>query len=205
MRNIAYLRVSTADQDTEKFKADVLRFANDRRFGTVDFMEEHVSGRKPWRERKLGSLLEGLRKGDRLIFPELTRAGRSTIEVLEVIKVAKERGIDVFSVKENLTLNGDDLQTKVMVTLFALFAELERDFISLRTKEALRARVAEGVKLGRPRGPGKSKLDAFREEILALIRTGSRKSYIAKKYGTSEVNLHLWLKKRGLQQIKEEY
>jgi DNA invertase Pin-like site-specific DNA recombinase len=85
-----------------------------------------------------------------------------------------------------------------MSTMLALFAELERDFISQRTKEALKARKAQGVKLGRPKGPGKSKLDKYREEIIALLKNGSTKKYVAKKYGTSPPNLHNFLKKNKI-------
>ena len=85
-----------------------------------------------------------------------------------------------------------------MSTMLALFAELERDFISQRTKEALRARKAQGVILGRPKGPGKSKLDKHREEIIALLKNGSTKNFVAKKYGTTPPNLHNFLKKTNI-------
>ncbi|MDY6839244.1 MAG: recombinase family protein [Thermodesulfobacteriota bacterium] len=198
MTTVAYLRVSTDDQDVEKFRADILKFAHAQHFGHVDFVEEKVSGRKSWKERKLKTIIDDLGKGDRLVFPELTRSGRSTLEVLEIIKTAKEKGIDIFSVKENLSLNGNDLQTKIMTTLLALFSEVERDFISLRTREALAAKKAAGIKLGRPKGPGKSKLDKFRPEIEALLKDGSTKAFIAKRYKTTPANLHHWLKKRGI-------
>ena len=82
---------------------------------------------------------------------------------------------------------------------FSIAAEIERDLISKRTIEALRARKAAGVKLGRPKGPGKSKLDEYREEIVALLKNGSTKSYVAKKYGTTLPNLYNWLKKNEIE------
>ena len=90
-------------------------------------------------------------KGDRILVPELSRLGRSTLEVLDILKTAKDKGIAVYDAKGNLELNGDSVQSKVMATMFALFAELERDFISRRTKEALKARRKAGVILGRPK------------------------------------------------------
>lgn len=87
---------------------------------------------------------------------------------------------------------------KVMATMFALMAELERDLISIRTKEALQARKKAGVVLGRPKGPGKSKLDPYKDEIVALLRNGSHKKFVAQRYGTTPTNLHLWIKKRNL-------
>lgn len=197
MANVAYLRVSTIDQDTDKNKADVLAFANDRDFGKVEFVEERVSGRKSWKERRIKEVIDRLSEGDRLLVPELTRLGRSTLDVLDILKAAKEKGLHVYSVKERLEMD-DSMQSKVMGTFLALFAEIERDFISQRTKEALKARQAAGVKLGRPKGPGKSKLDPHKDEILALIKTGVPKTKVAKKYGTTVPTLYNWLKKRNI-------
>jgi DNA invertase Pin-like site-specific DNA recombinase len=194
---IGYLRVSTPDQSVEKNKSDILSFANDRDFGKVQWIEETVSGVINWRKRRIFSVIEKLGKNDRIVTPELSRLGRSTLEVLEILKSAKDRGIDVYSVKERLELNGT-IQAKIMSTMLALFAELERDFISQRTREALRARKMAGVKLGRPRGPGRSKLDPNREEIIALIRNGSTKAFIARRYKTTPANLLNWLKKNGV-------
>jgi DNA invertase Pin-like site-specific DNA recombinase len=194
---IGYLRVSTPDQSVEKNKADILSFANDKDFGRVQWIEETVSGVTSWRKRRIFSVIEKLGKNDRIVTPELSRLGRSTLEVLEILKSAKDKGIDVYSVKERLELNGT-IQAKIMSTMLALFAELERDFISQRTKEALRARKMAGVKLGRPRGPGRSKLDPNREEIIALIRNGSTKVFIARRYKTTPANVLNWLKKNGI-------
>ncbi len=196
-KTISYLRVSTADQNTEKNKADVLKFANDRDFGKVEFIEEKVSGRKSWKERKLKSVLDSLGQGDRLLVPELSRLGRSTLEVLEILKTAQEKGVYVFSVKEHLEMNGS-MQAKIMGTFLALFAELERDFISKRTKEGLRARKEAGVRLGRPTGKGKSKLDQYKPEIEALLSNGATKKFIAERYKTTVQNLSHWMKKSGV-------
>lgn len=198
MKNLSYLRVSTDAQDTAKNKLAVYVFANERGFGQVEFVEEKVSGKVPWKERKIKGVLDSLEGGDRLIVPELSRLGRSTLEVLEILKAAKDKGVDVFSVKEGLALNGDGMTAKIMTTMLALFSELERDFISQRTREALQARKAAGVKLGRPKGPGKSKLDPHREEIVALLKNGATKRFVAKRYGTTPVNLNNWLKKNGI-------
>ena len=197
-RTISYLRVSTADQNNEKFQAAILKFANDKKFGHVEFVEEVVSGKVHWRKRKIGELIDKMGKGDRLLVPELSRLGRSTLEVLDILKTARDKGIAVYDAKGNLELNGDSMQSKVMSTMFALFAELERDFISHRTKEALKARKAAGVKLGRPPGPGKSRLDPHREEIIALLKTGVPKTKVAGKYGVKTSTLYNWLKKNNI-------
>lgn len=198
-KNISYLRVSTQDQNTEKNQAQVLKYSNEHRFGHVEFIEESVSGKISWKQRKISQIIDELQSGDRIIVPELTRLGRSTLEVLEILKAAKEKGIAVFSVKENLELNGDGMQSKIMATMLSLFAELERDFISMRTKEALKARKNAGVVLGRPKGPGKSKLDPYKEEITALLKTGVAKARVARKYKIAVTTLLNWLEKNAVE------
>jgi DNA invertase Pin-like site-specific DNA recombinase len=203
-KTISYLRVSTEEQDTEKNKADVLKFANDRDFGKVLFVEEKVSGKKSWKERRIKGIIDELGEGDRLIVPELSRLGRSMLEIMEILALAKEKGIAIYDVKNGWELNGS-IQSKVMAMVFSIAAEIERDLISKRTTEGLRAARAKGTLLGRPKGPGKSKLDKYREEIVALIKTGSTQTYLAKKYSTTQPNLYNWLRKNGLREIKPEY
>ncbi len=162
-KTVAYLRVSTVDQDTEKNKDDILRIANEKDFGRVEFVEEKASGNRTWKERKIKGIIDCLGDGDRLIVPEMSRLGRSMLEIMEILAIAKEKGISVYAVKGNWELNGS-IQSKVMAMAFSIAAEIERDLISSRTKEALKARKAAGVKLGRPKGPGKPKLDQYRLE-----------------------------------------
>jgi len=196
---VGYLRVSKQDQDLEKFKADILNFANNKDFGKVTFIQEKVSGFKTsWKDRKIKQTIEDLKQGDVLITPELSRRGRSTLEVLEILKILKDKDVSVYSVKEGLELNGT-IQSKIMSTMLSLFAELERDFISMRTKEGLKAAKAKGRQLGRPKGPGKSKLDSHKEEIIALLQNGSTKAYVSNRYGTTQGNLHNWIKKNQIE------
>jgi DNA invertase Pin-like site-specific DNA recombinase len=196
-KTIAYLRVSTVEQDLEKNKADILTFANDRDFGKVKFVEEKVSGMKKWRDRKIKGVIDSLDTGDRLIVPEFSRLGRSMLEIMEMLSILKDKEVNVYAIKGDWELNGS-LQSKIMAMVFSIASEIERDLISKRTKEALRARKVAGVKLGRPKGAGKSKLDAFKEEIVALLRNGSSKKFVADRYGTSQVNLYNWIKKNDL-------
>ena len=194
---IGYLRVSTAEQDTEKNKADILSFANERKLGNVEWVEEKVSGAKTWKSREIAKTVESLNADDWLIVSELSRLGRSTLDILDILAELKKKGVNVYAIKGAWTLNGT-IEAKVFLTMMALFAEIERDLISARTKEALKALKAAGVKLGRPRGPGKSRLDPFRPEIEALLQNGSTKKFIAKRYGSSEANLLNWIKKNGI-------
>jgi DNA invertase Pin-like site-specific DNA recombinase len=196
-RTIGYLRVSTNEQDLDKNKAGILALANDKKLGNVDWVEEKVSGVKDWRKRKFGEVFSTLQKDDTVIVSELSRFGRSTLQILEIMKEAREREIAVHAVKGGWSLNGT-MESKIVLTMFAMISEIERDLISQRTKEGLLARKAAGVKLGRPKGPGKSKLDKHRIEIEALLKNGSTKTFIAKRYGTSVSNLHSWLKRHNI-------
>lgn len=194
---IGYLRVSTASQDLEKNKADILTYANDHRLGNVDFVEEVVSGKVSWKKRKIKDVIDSLQKDDWLIVAELSRLGRSMLEILEIISEAKRKDVNIHAVKNNWTLNGT-IESKILLMVFSMASEIERDLISSRTKEALRVRKESGVKLGRPKGPGKSKIDPHKDEIVALLRNGVPKTLVAKKYGTSNVNLYHWILKNGL-------
>ncbi len=196
-KTVGYLRVSTAEQDLEKNKMEILTLANDKDFGKVEWVEERVSGTKSWKERKIKKVIDTLTDGDRIIVPELSRLGRSMLEIMEMLSIAKDKGIYIYAVKGGWELNGS-IQSKVMAMAFSIAAEIERDLISKRTTEALKARKAAGVVLGRPKGPGKSKLDQYREEIEALLKNGSTKTYIAKKYLTTLPNLYNWLKKNNI-------
>lgn len=196
-RTVAYLRVSTDAQDLEKNKADILHLANDKNLGKVEFIEEKVSGKVSWRDRKIKSIIDELQKGDNLIVAELSRLGRSMLDIMEILKIAKDKEINVYAVKGNWTLNGS-IESKIVGMVFAMASEIERDLLSARTKEALRARKAAGVRLGRPKGPGKSKLDQYKPEIEALLKNGSTQAYIAKRYKTTPPNLNNWIKKNRI-------
>ncbi|CAN5319917.1 recombinase family protein [soil metagenome] len=196
-KTVGYLRVSTGDQELEKNKSDILHLANHLNLGKVDFVEEIVSGKVSWKKRKIAEIIEEFTKGDTLIVSELSRLGRSMLECMEILSVAVEKGVRVYAVKGNWTLD-NSIQSKIVAMAFSMASEIERDLISQRTKEALRYKKAQGIKLGRPPGPGKSKLDKYRPEIEALMQNGSTQKFIANRYDTTEANLHNWLKKKGL-------
>ncbi len=195
MTTYAYLRVSTIEQNTEKNKLDVLKFANSKKLGNVEFIEEQISGKANFKNRQLGALLEKMKKDDVLIVPELSRIARSITQIFEVIDITKQKGIILYSIKEDFSNNDKSITSTVATTIFALVAQIERDLISLRTKEALQSKKAQGVKLGRPKGKGKSKLDDNKEEILKLVELKVPKTIIARQYNTSTANLHGFLRK----------
>jgi DNA invertase Pin-like site-specific DNA recombinase len=196
-QTIAYLRVSTTDQDIDKNKYDILHLANEKGLGQVEWVEETVSGRVSWKKRKIAEVLEWLDAGDALLVSELSRLGRSMLECMEILSIASQKEIHIYAVKGNWQLD-NSIQSKIIAMAFSMAAEIERDLISQRTKEALAAKKKAGVKLGRPRGVGKSKLDKFRYEIEALLANGSTQKFIAQRYETTEANLSRYLKKHGL-------
>ena len=199
-KNIAYFRVSTQEQDLEKNKADILHFANEKELGKVDFVEEKVSGTISWKKRKIATILESLTEGDSILISEFSRLGRSMLECMEIISIALEKKIRIYALKGNWQLE-DSMQSKIMAMVFAMASEIERDMISKRTKEALRVKKEQGVQLGRPKGPGKSKLDKYRPEIEAFLMNGSTQKFIAQRYEITEATLSNWIKKNNIKKV----
>lgn len=197
MKTTAYLRISTVDQDIEKNKSDILKLANEKRLGYVEFIEEQISGIVSWRNRKIFAIINEAKKDDVIIVSELSRLGRSMLEIMEILSIATQKQLKIYSVKGDWHLDGS-IQSKVMAMVFSMASEIERDLISSRTKEALRFKKENGIKLGRPKGPGKSKLDKFKPEIEALLSNGSTQKFIANRYNTTEANLYNWMKRHNL-------
>ena len=194
MTNYAYLRVSTVLQDTDKNKLEILKFANSHKLGNVEFIEEHVTSKKHYKQRLIGQLLENIKQGDVLIVPELSRLARSVSQIFEIIDMSQQKGFTLYSMKENFCTSDKTITSIVTSTVFALVAQIERELISLRTKEALHAKQLNGLKLGRPQGKGKSKLDEHKDTIIKLLDCGVPKTLIAKQFNTSTVNLYKFLK-----------
>ena len=147
-------------------------------------------------------MLENLGSGDLLLVSELSRLGRSVGQIIQIVDTLIKQRVRFVAVKESIKINGkQDIQTKTMITMFGLFAEIERDLISERTKQGLLAAKEKGRILGRPKGSGKSKLDPFKLEIEALLKNGSSKTFIANRYKTSLPNFYKWMEKHGLKQV----
>jgi DNA invertase Pin-like site-specific DNA recombinase len=163
----------------------------------METFEEKISGKVSWRKRKIAEILETSQKDDNIIVSELSRLGRSMLECMELLSIATQKGINVYAVKGDWQLT-NSIQSKIVAMAFSMASEIERDLISKRTREALQVKKQNGMRLGRPRGVGKSKLDAYRVEIEALLKNGSTQKFIAKRYHTTEANLHHFLKQRGV-------
>ena len=199
-KTIGYLRVSTADQDLDKNKADILHLANEKKLGTVEWVKEQASGKINWRKRKIAQVIDSLKEGDAILVSELSRLGRSMLECMEILSIALEKKINIYAVKGNWQLD-QSIQSKIIAMAFSMAAEIEHDLISQRTKEALAAKKKQGVKLGRPKGTGKSKLDQYKPEIEALLANGASQKFIAQRYDATAATVSRWVKKQGLEKI----
>ncbi|OBU30156.1 recombinase family protein [Photobacterium kishitanii] len=194
----AYLRISTDAQDVNNQKHGILEYANRMGLVNLAFVEDAVSGTKKWRQRRLGLMLEEMVSGDVLIFAEVTRMARSTIQVLEILEYCMDKEITVHITKQNMVLDGS-MQSKIIATILGLAGEIEREFIRQRTKEALAARVAKGITLGRPKGKAtRLKLDDKRDDIEKYYKMGLSLREIAKLLTISSSTLNDYIKIREI-------
>jgi DNA invertase Pin-like site-specific DNA recombinase len=201
MAAIAYLRVSKKDhQDTKNQRLAILEHAHQAGEKIDEWMEVSISSRKTTKQRRIDELVERVQKGDKVIVAELSRLGRSVGQIAMLVDELVKRGVTLISLKESIKLNGKpNISTKVQIGMFSLFAEIERDLISQRTKEGLQRAREEGKLLGRPKGKGKSKLDDHEEEIKELLALGLAKTKIAKRLGVHISTLNHWLKQSGIE------
>jgi DNA invertase Pin-like site-specific DNA recombinase len=201
MTNYAYLRVSTDQQDVDNQRHGILEYCNKHGINNLSFIEDTVSGRKKWRERKLGDLISStMKKDDVLIVSEISRLARSTLQVLEILEETAEADKVIHVVKQNLVFQGEgDMSSRILATVLGMVAQIEREFISIRTKEALAVRKAQGMELGRPKGKAKHvKLDDKEDEIRNLIEKGVSKRAIAKIVDCAPSTLYDFLKRKKI-------
>jgi len=169
--NYAYLRVSTNQQDIENQKLGITEYAVARNILIDEFVEDIVSGTKDWQKRTLGNIIDSAQAGDVLLFSEISRIARSTLQCLQVLQIAADKKIIIHIVKQQMVLD-NSLNSKIIATTLALASEIEREFISMRTKEALKKAKEKGKILGRPKGSQSTNatLATNHEQIENLLR-----------------------------------
>lgn len=201
MKNIGYLRVSTDKQDLNNQKLAIMEYARNNNIFIHKFEKVKISSRRSTKERKIDDLIEKLNEGDALYVSELSRIGRSLGQIIFFVDTLIKKKVKFIALKQGIYIDGKQtIQTKVTVGLFALFAEIERDLISERTKQGLLAARMKGKLIGRPKGStGKSKLDGKEEEIIELLSKEVSKSSIAKIFGVSRSCLYNFIKSRKLE------
>ncbi len=200
MKIVAYLRISTAGQDCDNQRLAILDYAHQRKITIDEFVSIQVSSQKTLRQRGILELLKRLEPEDILLVSELSRLGRSVGQIIQMVDYLIRNRIRLVTIKESIELSGkQDIQTKVMITMFSLFAEIERDLISERTKEGIAAARAKGKVIGRPKGVlGKSKLDGKEEDIRLLLKKEVGITSIAKIMGVSRTALRHFIGTRKL-------
>lgn len=189
-KTIGYIRVSTDQQDLQNQQHSILNYVNKNALGKVEFIEVKMSSRKKDEDRKIDELFEILQAGDHLIVSELSRIGRSVVNVVTIVNQLIAIGVNLHILKEQLFIKPNEQNpfTDFQINIFSAFAQLERDLISKRTKEALQARKAKGIKLGKPVGTIQGSIyDKDKEKIKELHSLGVTLTNISKKhlgYGT---------------------
>jgi DNA invertase Pin-like site-specific DNA recombinase len=194
-----YIRVSTDQQNTENQRFEITKFSKSKEIDIDIWIEETISGTSLVENRQLGKLLSKMNQGDRLICSELSRLGRSLFMIMGVLNECMKRDIQVWTIKDNYRL-GNDISSKVLAFAFGLSAEIERNLISQRTKEALARKKAEGVVLGRPKGKlsSKTKLSGHEAQIRRLLSENVSYSAIGRIMNVNRITVSNFVKRHNL-------
>ena len=195
--DIGYIRVSTDKQTCEHQKYEIKQFAKAQKVKITHWIEETISSGKSLDKRKLGKLLQSMKAGDILISCEISRLGRSMLEVMRILETCLNKECQVWTIKENFRL-GADIQSKVMAFAFGISAEIERSLISQRTKSSLANIKASGKKLGRPFSATSKKLKLSKnsKRVKDLLDKGVSKAQIAKVMGVGRTTLRRFISSR---------
>ena len=197
-----YIRVSTDRQTVDNQRFEIERFCAKNNFKIEQWIEETISGTKSPEKRLLGPLLAEVKRDDMIICSELSRLGRSLFMIMSILNHLMLSGVRVWTIKDNYRL-GDNIQSKVLAFAFGLSAEIERELISQRTKEALARKRLEGVVLGRPFGKKSShvKLSGHENEIQKLLERHISKSAIGRIFGVNRMTVDAFLKERMIKAL----
>ena len=189
-----YIRVSTDRQTVENQRFEIEKFCEKNHIKIDNWIEETISGTKEINKRQLGKLLGKLQKDDIMISSELSRLGRSLFMIMSILNICMEKEVQVWTIKDNYRL-GNDISSKVLAFAFGLSAEIERNLISQRTKEALARMKSEGIHIGRPRGAKSKiiKLTGKDEQIKKWLKQKISKVRIAKRLGVHRSTLRRFL------------
>ena len=196
-----YIRVSSDKQTVENQRFEISNFCEKVDVEIDDWIEETISGTKNYDKRKLGKVIKRINKGDLLICSELSRLGRSLFMIMDILNICLSKEARVWTIKDNYRL-GDDIQSKVLAFAFGLSAEIERNLISQRTKEALKRKKEEGIILGRPKGSSKPehyKLYGKDQKIITMLEQKISKTKIAKQMKVNRLTLSKYIKMKNIE------
>ncbi|MFN7095227.1 MAG: recombinase family protein [Burkholderiales bacterium] len=202
---IAYIRAPTDKQDLNNQKLEIFEYSRRNQLEVDEFIQITISSRKTSKDRRIDEMVSALNDADALIVTELSRLGRSTAEIIGLVNALIKKQARVIAIKQNLDIKQHDMNSKIITALFSLFAELERDLISLRTKEALASKRSQGIHLGKPKGTiQKSKFDKDIGKIKELLALGLSVRKIANYLGYSNhIGLNEYIKKRNIRNLHE--
>lgn len=184
--NIAYMRVSTTKQNNDSQKLDIDKYCKRNDIVVNDYVEVIISSRKTNKQREIDATLDKLNKNDILVVNSLDRLGRSVIEVMQIIKEVQDKEIELHLIRENIIIEKDsNAITKMLLTMLAGMAEMERNLISERTKSSLNSLKNKGVKLGRnySKAPATSKYDKVKDKIIYHLNNGLSITKLSKVLG----------------------
>lgn len=201
-----YLRVSTEEQNIDNCKAEILLKKDKMNFkGDIEWVEEKVSGTKHWKERELGKCIEKCNKGDIIITSELSRIGRTMMQINEFVAKCAEKGVELYMVKTDFKVD-NSIQSHTLLFAYSLSAQIERELIQSRTKEALAKRKRDGKILGRPKGHNNKelKLDKHINDIKKGIEKGIPLKRLAEDFKVSDMTMCNYVKKNNLKPKKEK-
>ena len=202
-----YIRVSSDCQTVENQRFEITNFCSRQDIRIDGWIEETISGTKDFQKRALGKLLKDVQKDDLIVCAELSRLGRNLFMIMEILNLCMTKECKVWTIKDNYRL-GEDIQSKVLAFAFGLSAEIERNLISQRTREALARKRAEGVVLGRPKGsrtaPEKHKLFTRRRLIEELLAVGQSQRAVARICKVHRNTLTRFLKANGISRSQPE-
>jgi len=197
-----YIRVSTDKQNIDAQKLAIHQWASGEKLIVDQFIEVTISSRKTLEARRIEDLLESIQEGDSLVVTELSRLGRSLLQIITIVNTLKDKGVSIHILKENIHTSESNLDTTIKLGLFAILAEVERELLVQRTREGLAAAKARGVKLGAPKGQNRvSKLDVHTAEIVKLLRDKVPQTVIADKYNASRGGLGKWIARRNIKEL----
>lgn len=197
-----YIRVSTWAQDLLKERYILERFAEEQKMPPVKFLEDQVSGKIPWKDRKIGDLMNGVLKGDVVLVHEISRLSRRMADILEIMEALADKDVPLFTVKDACRY-GKDMNSKLLAMVMGMCADIERELIATRTSDAIAARKAKNIAAGTKTNIGKSKLQQYEIRIIEQLVNEVPKSQVCKDLpcGCSVSNLNSYLNKRGLNEV----
>lgn len=183
---VAYLRVSTGHQVLDNQSNEISKYADAKGIIIDKWVTEVVSGKRKGSERKLGAAIKKMKEGDMLIVTEISRLSRTLMDIMSIMGTLLQKGVNLYSIKDGYSFD-NSINSKVLIFAFGLVAEIERNLISLRTKEALELRKLQGVKLGRPKNTLR-KMNILIDNISSIVKAlerGEAKAKICRRYRIS--------------------